>query len=33
MSFEDISIFSPGGHFVPRSRTVCAILEEDIMTK
>ena len=30
-TFEDISIFSSGGHFVQRSRTVCAILVEGIM--
>ena len=26
MAFEDISIFSSGGHFVQQSRMVCAIL-------
>ena len=29
--FKDFSIFSPGGHFVQQSRTICAILVEGIM--
>ena len=32
MTFKDISIFSSGGHFVQRSRTVGKSLVEDIMT-
>ena len=31
MLFKDIAIFSSGGHFVQRSRTVCAVLVEGIM--
>ena len=31
MSFKYISNFSSGGHFVQQSRTILAILEEDIM--
>ena len=29
--FKDIAISSYGGHFVKRSRTVCAVLVEGIM--
>ena len=31
MPFKDISIFSPGGHFVQQSGMVCKILVEGIM--
>ena len=32
MSFKDFSILSSGGHFVQRSRTVCTILLEGLMS-
>ena len=31
MSFNKISIFSSGGHFIPQSRTVCALLVEGLL--
>ena len=33
MSFKDVSIFSSGGHFVLQSKTIWAILVEDLISR